>query len=217
MKKSSYVLAIETIQKPVSEFLRKAGFKKSGRTYNRMVVDGLIHVVNFQMGQYPIGNYAVPGIRESDYGKFVVNLGVFLPCVSLIERGKPEKRVFKEYDCEIRERLGALANGKDSWWSLESPAEKTGDLIVNLLEKYGLPFFSRFTTYELVLSNFREFGKLPFNSDGRSALIAAIICHNIGDLKSATEFFGMAAESAVQSQHSGFGEYVEKIRGLCIQ
>src|SRR5574341_1083284 len=99
MKKSSYVLAIEEVQKPVTEFLRATGFKKSGRTYNRVVDDGLIHVINFQMGQYPIGNYVIPGIRESGYGKFVVNLGVYLPCVSQIERGKREKRIFQEYDC----------------------------------------------------------------------------------------------------------------------
>lgn len=215
MTKSPYVLAIETVQKPVTEFLRTAGFTKNGRTYNRIVDDGLIHVINFQMGQYPIGDYVIPGIRESKYGKFVVNLGVFLPCVSQIERGKIEKRIFQEYDCQIRERLGVMAERQDVWWSLDTSAQETGTLMVGFLEKFGLPFLSRYVNYATVLSQYRVDGYLPFNSKGRSALVAAIICHNIGDMGSATEFFDKAANSAVENNHSGFGNYVEKIRKLC--
>ena len=217
MKKSSYVSAIEEVQQPVTAFLRKAGFRKSGRTYNRTVDDGLIHVVNFQMGQYPVGNYVIPGIRENRYGSFAANLGVFLPCVSQIERGNLEKRIFQDYDCEIRERLGVLAESKDVWWSLDSATAETGGLMVGLLEEFGLPFFSQFTDYESVLSHYRVFGRLPFNNDGRSALIAAIISHRIGDLKSATEFFDRAAASAIESKRPGFADHVEKFRKRCGQ
>jgi len=212
MKKSAYVLAFDEVQKPVTDFLRSSGFKKSGRTYNRLVGDGLVHVINFQMGQYPIGNYAIPGIRESEYGKFVVNLGVYLPCVSQIESGKTGNRIIQEYDCHIRERLGVLAEGRDVWWSLDSSPEVTGNLMVSLLQKFGLPFLSPYTDYPSVLSQYRAYGELPFSNQARSALIAAIICHHLGDFQSAAKFFDKAASWAVTSNNASFGSYVEKIR-----
>ena len=145
MTKSAYVTALGIVQEPVTALLRAEGFKKKGRTYNRIVGDELIHVVNFQMGQYPIGNYVIPGIRESYYGKFTVNLGVYLPYVSQLERGSVAKRNYHEYDCEIRERLGTLAyGGQDVWWSLDNSARATGELIVGFMREFGLSFLASF-------------------------------------------------------------------------
>jgi hypothetical protein len=66
------------------------------------------------MGQYPIGeNYVIPGIRESFYGRFTVNLGVLLPCVYEVENQKSVPSFPQDYNCSIRERLEHLACGKD--------------------------------------------------------------------------------------------------------
>src|ERR1700709_1123710 len=107
--KSEFVSALDNVQRAVTGRLRPLGFKKGGRTYNRILDSGLVQVVNFQMGEYPIGDYVIPGLRESYYGKFAINLGVYLPCVFEIEGEPGPKRIVRDYHCEIRERLGALA------------------------------------------------------------------------------------------------------------
>jgi hypothetical protein len=78
MAATPYVKALDDIQKALTAFLKPLGFKKKGRSYNRHVSDGLVQVVNLQMGQFPIGDYVIPGLRESHYGRFTVNLGVAL-------------------------------------------------------------------------------------------------------------------------------------------
>jgi hypothetical protein len=50
MAASPYVKALDDIQKALTGFLKSLGFKKKGRTYNRHVGDGLVQVVNLQMG-----------------------------------------------------------------------------------------------------------------------------------------------------------------------
>lgn len=81
-RKSEVVLGVDFVQSSVSPLLKAAGFRKRGRSYNRGVGDGMVHVINFQTGQYPIGEgYEIPGLRESLYGYFTVNLGVHLPQV----------------------------------------------------------------------------------------------------------------------------------------
>lgn len=66
---------------------------RRGRTYNRTVGDSLMHVVNLQMSQFPIGDYVIPGIRESFYGRFTVNLGVLLPAV--LKKAHPKASILK--------------------------------------------------------------------------------------------------------------------------
>jgi len=106
--------------------LRATGFRKSGRTHNRRVGDGLVHVVSLQMGQYVSGQY----------GKFAINLGVYLPCVPEIEYGRSASKTIHEYSCEIRDRLGALAfSRKDVWWELDASVGKTAALICRLMDE----------------------------------------------------------------------------------
>src|ERR1700761_3958551 len=108
MPKSKPVGALDEIQKPLTVLLKNLGFRKKGRTYNRLVGDNMVHAVNLQMGQFPIGDYVIPGIRESFYGRFAVNLGVFLPAVRKLEWDRDPPAVVQEYECEIRGRLGTL-------------------------------------------------------------------------------------------------------------
>ena len=97
MPKSRYVLALDEIQRAMTAFLKPLGFRKSGRTYNRTVEDGLVHVVGFQMGEYPIGGYIIPGLRKNFYGRFTVNLGVVLPAVIDVESRAKPKTLCPEY------------------------------------------------------------------------------------------------------------------------
>lgn len=217
MKKSEFVLKLDQIQASVSPFLRGIGFKKSGRTHNRGIDDGIVHVINFQMGQYPIGDYIIPGIRESSYGQIAVNLGVYLPCVIEIEQRSEPKRFYQDYHCEIRERLGSPAkSGTNVWWDLREEPDVTGETINDLLKTDGLSFLDRYQNYLDVLDYYHLHGSLPFHNEGRSALTAAMIYSHLGKNAEASTLFDRAAADAVRSGHAGFHDYVHKIRQRCL-
>jgi hypothetical protein len=212
--KSVFVTNLDNVQRSVTALLRPFGFKKAGRTYNRMFDSGIVHVVSFQMGEYPIGDYVVPGLRESFYGKFAVNLGVYLPTVFEIEGQPRPGRTYHDYHCEIRERLGALANGgQDVWWDLSEPVEVTSAYVADVLVRIGLPFLSQFESYDAVLTYFKLFHELPFHNEGRSALAAAIISYHLGRRSDAEDFFEAAIDYA--KDHPGFREHVKELRQRC--
>lgn len=213
--KSVFVNNLDNVQRSVTALLRPFGFKKGGRTYNRIFDCGIVHVINFQMGEYPIGNYVIPGLRESSYGKFTVNLGVYLPCVFEIEGYPRPKRMHQDYHCEIRDRLGSLAHGgEDVWWDLSEPAEVTAAYIGDVLVRIGLPFLSQFESYEDVLNYFKLFRKFPFHNEGRSALAAAIVSYHLGRRSDAEHLFEAAIDHA--KDHPGFRNHVKELRQRCI-
>src|SRR5688572_2664900 len=111
MPKSDLAKDLDKLQAQITAFLKPLRFRKKGRTHNRRTEGGLVQVVNFQMGAYPIGENVIPGLRESFYGKFAVNLGVLIPCIYETEWQKPVPDFTQEYDCTIRDRLGTLAFG----------------------------------------------------------------------------------------------------------
>jgi hypothetical protein len=202
------------VQRSVTALLRPFGFKKGGRTYNRIFDSGIVHVVSFQMGEYPIGDYVIPGLRESFYGKFAVNLGVYLPCVFEIEGHSRPKRMHHDYHCEIRDRLGSLAHGGDDvWWDLSEPVELTEPYICDVLERIGLPFLSQFESYDDVLTYFNLFRKFPFHNQGRSALSAAIISYHLGRRSDAEDLLEAAIQHA--RNHPGFRSHVKELRRRC--
>ena len=88
--------------------LKVTGFKKRRHTFNRIAEPGLVHVVNFQMGQFPIGAYEIPGLRPNLYGRFTVNLGVFVREVYEATQRTTASAFVQEYACEFRVRLGRL-------------------------------------------------------------------------------------------------------------
>lgn len=214
--KSIFANNLDHIQRCITSLIRPLGFKKSGRTYNRIFECGIVHVVNFQMGEYPIGDYVIPGLRESFYGKFAVNLGVYLPCVVHIEGYPKPKRIHHDYHCEIRERLASLAHGgEDVWWDLNEPIEITAAHVGDALVRIGLPFLSQFETYDDVLTYFKRFGKFPFHNEGRSALAAAIISYHLGRTSDAEDSFQAAIDYA--RDHPGFRDHVLKVREQCFK
>jgi hypothetical protein len=215
MPKSAYVTPLDEIQLAVTAFLKPLGFKKSGRTYNRGVEDGIIHVVNFQMGEYPIGEYVIPGIRESFYGRFTVNLGVMLPAVRDTEFAT-SKPFVQEYDCEIRRRLGPLTRaGEDVWWDLDYHIAETGVALVEIMRGKGVPFLNRFPNYAAVLYTLEEDGELPSKNPGRSALVGGLICHRLGRPVDAREWFARATAYANTLPHKGFVAHVAKLQEKC--
>ena len=178
-----------------------------------MVGDGLVHVVNFQMGQFPIGDYVIPGLRENLYGRFAVNLGVRLPAVDLVEFDRPPPAFVHEYHCTIRDRLGSLAFGEDTWWDLDHRVVHTGIEIVRLIDMVGLPFLDQFEGYASVLATLDRTGNLPSRNEGRAALDGALICTHLGQHERAAVFFDRADELA--ANHKGFKAHVAQVRRSC--
>ena len=208
MPKSQTVINLDIVQKATQIFLKSLGFRKKGRTHNRLTKSGLTHVVNFQMGQYPVGdNYIIPGFRESLYGQFTVNLGVTLPCVYFAENNKGIPATVQETHCSIRERLSRLAFGEDTWLDLASDIEDLSAKVVELLDHYGLPFLEQFQSYENVLKYYDKHGDLPFQNSGRASLEVALVAVEIGDNALASDLF----DRAYSHDHKGFKKYVIEV------
>ena len=163
----------DIVEKEVFAKLKLLGFKKNGRTFNRQLYNGIIQVINFQSGQYPIGQgYEIPGLRENLYGKFVVNLGVCIESLYKFQFPTENKKYYKEYDCQIRSRLGTLLTGQDYWWTITDNNKKIIEEIVYGLETKGLEWFSGVETKEKIISNY---GKLPYDASPRAKLDIALI------------------------------------------
>ncbi|WP_373400035.1 DUF4304 domain-containing protein [Algoriphagus halophilus] len=176
--KNAYKATLDEIQKLVHQDLKPNGFKKKGRTHNKTVDTGLIQAVNFQMGQFPIGdNYVVPGIRESYYGKFTVNLGVYVDELDEL-KGNKTRTFVQEYDCAIRKRLEHLTKGQDKWWTLDDNYEQTAQEIIDGLNSQGQTWFDLFDTRDKIVKNLQD-KSYEFFLTPRAKLDAAIVQLNI--------------------------------------
>jgi len=202
--KSEFVAAMDAIQADVHRLLKPLGFNRKGRSHNRRTSGGLTHVVTFQMGQYPIGDYVIPGLRESYYGRFTVNLGVLLPCIRELEDQRPAPAFAHEYHCTIRDRL---AFGEDRWFDIGTDTAGLGAQVVGLLDRIGLGFFDPFQSYEDVLVYYDAHGDLPFQNEGRATLEAALVAHHLHDASRAALLFARASAT----DHKGFREHVAEL------
>lgn len=164
---------LDIVEKDVFIKLKPLGFKKNGRTFNRRLDDGIIQVINFQSGQYPIGQgYEIPGLRENLYGKFVVNLGVCIESLYKFQSPTEHKKYYKEYDCQIRNRLGTLLTGQDYWWTITNDNTKITQEIIEGIETKAFDWFSGLDTKEKIISNN---GQLPYGATPRAKLDIALI------------------------------------------
>lgn len=202
--KSEVVAAMDAIQADVHRFLKPQGFGRRGRSHNRRTSGGLAHVVTFQTGQYPIGNYVIPGLRESYYGRFAVNLGVLLPCIRELEHRLPAPAFAHDFHCTIRSRL---AFGEVCWFNIGSDTAGLGAQIVGLLDRTGLGFFDPFQSYEDVLVYYDAHGDLPFQNEGRAALEAALVAHHLHDASRAASLFARASTTGREV----FRQYVAEL------
>ena len=201
-------MSLDAVQRGAQALLKPIGFRKNGRTHNRLTEGGLTQVINFQMGEYPVGNnYVVPGLRESRYGEFAVNLGVMLPCVYNAEFCDDPPTTIQDYHCTIRERLSQLAFGKDIWLKLTPEPEALSSTIFDMLDRFGLPFLDQFQSYEGVLAFYDDHGELPFQNAGRASLEAALVAKELGDDTLAGSLF----DRAYSYNHKGFKNHVAEI------
>lgn len=188
--KLEYKKYLDEIQNSIHrELLKLNGYKKSGRTFNKQAEDGLVQVINFQSGQYPIGNYIIPGFRESFYGLFTVNLGIYIPeIVELEERLKPSKNVIQEYDCHIRTRLSNLISNEDYWWKISEDSKGLCSIIIEQLQKHAFVFFDELSSREKIMNNLALYIK-KYHVMSRNYLDIGLIHYKLGSMAQAEEYF----------------------------
>jgi hypothetical protein len=129
----------EVIQLDLAQRLRAAGFRKTARTFFCTQANHT-RIVNVQASQW----------NHGEDGSFTINLGVYYPVVSdLAGRPRVTGKFPKEYECTVRERLGALAHdGRDHWWSVSRTTDFThlANEVGTAWTVFGSPWLDRAST-----------------------------------------------------------------------
>ena len=116
-KKIETTKIVDEIESIVFEWIKQFGFKKYGRTLNRIVDKDIVQVINFQNG--------CPEKRV--YGVLWINLGIRVPECAYFPN--EQKKYYKEYECNIRCRLDEYIDNRDNPYDLkENPATKAGPI-----------------------------------------------------------------------------------------
>lgn len=169
------------------------------------------------MGPYEPGpQYEFPPIKVNLYGKFTVNLGVFVQEVHEQLTGQPAPGFIPEYVCELRKRLPELLPDADrpvtekgvGWWSLDDPPLKTASEIRRLTTDYAFPFLETVKTRDGVIDLWKREGEhagLP----PRGPLSIATIHFHRGDVAEAERMIRDYVPAGFKNP--GHREFVEKV------
>lgn len=154
--------AMKSIYAAVQPVLKDAGYRKSGRIFNRRIEpDGIVHVVQFERGGFI---HTVPGKRDvtTPYGGFTVEIGVWLPGVTQrmivpkVWNDAMEGKTIDAGSCALMGRLGSLFPiPADYWWPV-SADEGSGEVVAWALAEYGLPWLGGFVSWDQMLHQFEE-------------------------------------------------------------
>ncbi len=210
MRKSELAKQLDIVQNDLTPMLKDRGFKKRGRTFNRLSSDGLTLVINFQMGAFdPPGTTYFPGLRENLYGYFTVNLGIYVPEVAIYHLGGEARNFVQDYHCCIRARLGKLGHEmRDIWWRISSSGEIISELQIRL-EENGLPFLQSFETRERILRHWPDhYAQVKPGWGSPPNIISAIILVGLGHHDEARE---LLKEQARDTRNPGHPEYVRDL------
>lgn len=158
--------------------MKPLGFRKSGTTWIRP--GEWPQVINVQLSKW----------NSSTEAQFTVNLGISIEELHTASEGPPLKGTLKEYDCEVRTRIGQLfPDKKDTWWQVTEATEpdQLADDVFARIDQFGLPWFDRLSDYLAVAVEFQD-RRIPF--------MAALAYHLGGDSVSAEAAMRLAeAES----------------------
>ena len=198
---------VDEILAKLQTFFKENAFRKRGLTFNHKTSDGLTQVVQFQMGRFdPPGTHFIPGIRENLYGRFTINIGIYVPEVAQYKKLMPSSDFIPEAYCCVRRRIGDLASSNtDTWWAAR-PDDEIVDDVRKRLEEHALPFLARFETRDALLSEFLASG-YAFQHGGPPRIICAIILAQRGDNIVAKELL----KTQIQNEAEGHIKYVSLI------
>lgn len=143
----------------LSPFFKSLGYRNSGRTFSFQWEDNY-RIVNIQSWKY----------NDQNSGKFTINLGVYLAKVqnstNLIAKTFPPR----EYECQIRERIGALIGAPhgDIWWDVmpSSDVSELSKTIIGHLRENAIPWLNTMSIPEEAAAYY-----LGMNMKGMAALL----------------------------------------------
>jgi len=200
MAKTAFAKKLDIIQAEAHTYLRQVGYRKKGRTFNKSLDSGLIHVVNFQMG------------RRSLSGQFTINLGIFIPEIyKLLWFWEEDEPKFVDHgDCEIINRIGDLKpSSEDLWWDLKKNTRRLSKTIMVHLDKYGLPYLNKLNTQEDIIQEWNKHGDtVGFNH--RSGLSVAILLAKSGQEEKAQSLLINEYELHIDEPYAEFVSSIAK-------
>jgi hypothetical protein len=160
------------------DLLKARGFTKSGNNWVRR--QEWTRVINLQLSSY----------NSAEEASFTINLGILIPALRAACGEPPIEGNPKEYDCDLRQRIGWLRpHRQDKWWSVSpsaDPAHLATELADTLLH-YGLPWFDSFPDM-LAVARYTDAGFPRFRS--------AIAYQLAGDTASASQVMAEAISNA---------------------
>jgi hypothetical protein len=153
MTESSTGQTLNTIlRRGLDPALRAAGYKRRAHTFRLALPDGAWRVINVQGSKW----------NEGSNGRFTLNLGVHFPQVRAVIGHPPLTKPPKEWDCELRARIGNIRPDKqDYWWQFDqrSDLQAIADDVVDTWRTYGQPWLVRYSDLRTARD---ELGDYPF-------------------------------------------------------
>ena len=178
------------------DLLKINGFRKLGMTFTRN--DEFPKILNIQSSQW----------NNKDEAHFTINLGVYIDEVHKRSDAYPAGKNIKEYNCDLRERIGSLMSGGcDPWWKVvpNTDTEKLAAEVIQTTSTYALPWFDR-------CNNMTEAAGIFEQSDPFKAAVAHLILGNTGK---AAEFTRAAYTKGNRRIKQMIAEWARKNRIEC--
>jgi hypothetical protein len=208
MVKTDAVHAMDDVQSHLRPLLQEHGFRIRARTCNRVMPCGLTHVINFQMGRFDASdpNYT-PGFRKNLYGKFTINVGVYVPEVATARHGSLHRGFAQEVECSVRVRLGHLSGEpSDQWWDLPADANIKSELLLRL-ERDAFTFLARLGTRDSLVHELQSSPEIAAIGEPPRITCAIILAHQ-GEFHRARALLTSQVQSTRSAKHH---EYVQQI------
>ncbi|WP_333702958.1 DUF4304 domain-containing protein [Sphingobium yanoikuyae] len=192
-QKSENVQRLDLIQSALAGLTEPFGFRRKGRTLVKTVDSDILQIIALQAGPFEIGEPLPPEaahLRPNFYGKFTVNLGIFVP--EMFERTNPgfiPRGVITDAHCSIRSRLSHITSHQDIWWHLKDPKEELVDEIGALLIHVGIPFLGRFSSRDTIIRDWVNFNSHELLITPVARLDTAMVLLKRGDVAAAKAAF----------------------------
>lgn len=114
--------------------LKPKGFRKAAMTWVRG--SPWVQIINIQSGKW----------NTPSEGTFTLNLGLYVPELHAATEAWPVSGSVKEYDCDVRRRIGELmASAEDYWWEV-TPTTELEPVIMTVcesVEAFAIPWLDR--------------------------------------------------------------------------
>ncbi len=187
-EKSEVSLRMDRIENNIYQDLKQLGFRKHGRTLHRFFRDDISQVIHFQCGQ---------AYRDETH-LMCVSLGIRVPeCDSVaIFGGKPPKKYYHDYECNIRSSLGDIDGEAVKCFDLRGDIDAIEEEIYDDIFDKVLPVFNVLSTREGILAHRREYP--DFDRTGGVPMVdEALIYRRLGDEEMAQARFRAYYQKAV--------------------